>query len=332
MYALVCALVSAPGGAPFRLAGGLVHSAQLLTVPAPRPYPAVPVHGTSLRGRPDAPPEAGPEPPQPLEARYRDAADLYAFMQQLLPAAEAGERASEYYLYLTLGRCQIYLHLSADDARAQEDRMMLALNDAPTQERLLWEKDYRRCRGFAGGDLSRLRAAMGADLPGAEAEYGSVWFWRAEQAGYPPALAESALRVSTAGGAERTVNLQEAIASGDPEVYWTLFYHSPAGRSGPASASGLAWLILACAAGFDCTPEVEWFRDVACVQGGEACTEDESPIEHYWYGLPPDQREDAWRLAMRIEQDRRRGRYDNMPWPDLAGRHVVQRDEALAGG
>lgn len=273
-----------------------------------------------------------PFDPEPLAARYRDAGDLYAFLQELLPGAEAGERDREFYIYLILGRCQIYLRLSAEEARSLEDHMMLALNDASTQERVLWEQDYRRCRGFAGGDLSGLRAAMGDDLPGAEAEYGSVWFWRAEQAGYPPALAESAMRVSTDSGAERTVNLEEAVASGDPEVYWTLFYHSPTSNSGSISPNGLAWLILACGAGLDCTSDVEWFRDIACVQGGEACTEDESAIEHYWHRLSPGQCEEAVRLAARIEQDRHRGRYDSMPWPDLAGRNAVQGGGGSAGG
>lgn len=265
-----------------------------------------------------------------LRERYVRADDLYAFMQRLLPDAETGERVSQFYLYLTLDQCQMYLRLDAAEAQAVEERMMLLLNDQPAEERLLWQAEHRRCRGFAGGDIAPLRAAMGNELPGAESEYASIWFQRSAQAGYAPALAEGALRINTLAVGERIAMLEEALVNGDAEVYWMLFYHSPGEAPGGVTRSGMAWLLLACRAGYDCTRGAEWFRGAACFQEGENCAPGESALEHYWYRLPAHEREHAWRLAERIEQDRVAGRFAGMPWPELGRRNIV--DMRLAEG
>jgi len=307
--------------------------------------PAAAVHGTSeltLHGPRFAPP-AAPEkiaapvaaeeiarlaarPPlyrEPILARYMQADDFYRLMQELLRDAESGERISQFYLYLTLARCQTYLRLDADEARELNERMRLVLDDRPTAERVQWEDEYRRCRGFAGGDLGPLKSAMGDELPGAESEYASIWFQRAATAGYPPALAEGALRINTLSLAERIAMLEEAVASDDAEVYWMLFHHSPVDERGAPSPAGAAWLLQACRAGYDCTRGAEWFRGAACLQDNEACTPDESALEHFWYRLPAHQREDAWRLAGRIARDRVAGRFVDMPWPELGRRNIV---------
>jgi hypothetical protein len=265
-----------------------------------------------------------PQHRERLRERYLKIDDLYRFMQdELLPGAEAGERVSQFYLYLTVGTCQMYLRLDADEASALAERMMLLLNDRPPEERVQWQNEHRRCRGFAGGDLQPLKAAMGADLPGAESEYASIWFQRAADAGYAPALAEGALRINTMNERERIAMLEEAIANGDAEVYWMLFYHSPGDAPGTVTPAGVAWLLLACRAGFDCTRSAEWFRGAACFLEGEDCAAGESALEHYWYRLPAHEREGAWRLADRIEQDRLASRLAEMPWPDLGRRNLV---------
>ena len=265
-----------------------------------------------------------------LRERYLKGGDLYAFMQELLAEAEAGERVSQFYLYLTLDQCQMYLRLNGDEAQALEERMMLLLNDQPSDERVQWHSEYERCRRFAGADLARLRAAMGDELPGAESEYASIWFQRSAQAGYAPALAEGALRINTLSAGERIAMLEEALANGDAEVYWMLSYHSPGDELGAVTRSGVAWLILACRAGFDCTRGADWFRGSACLQEGEDCAPGESALEHYWYRLPAYERQSAWRLAERIDQDRLAGNFAHMPWPELGRRNIV--DLRLAEG
>lgn len=265
----------------------------------------------------------GPSYREPLRERHARADDLHRFMQEVLPDAEAGDRVSQFLLYLTIGQCQMYLRLDADEAAAVAERMMLLLNDRPVEERLAWQNDHRRCRNFAGADIAPLRAAMGDEIPGSENEYASIWFQRAAQAGYPPALAEGALRINTLTPPERVAMLEEALEHGDAEVYWMLFYHSPGEAPGAVTREGIAWLLLACRAGFDCTRNAEWFRNSACLQDGEDCAAGESALEHFWYRLPAHERDGAWRLADRIEQDRVAGHLGDMPWPELGRRNIV---------
>lgn len=261
---------------------------------------------------------------EPLHEAYVKADDLYRFMRELLSDAEAGERAAQFYLYLTISRCQMYLRLDEAEADAVAARMMLLVDDRPVDERLQWQNEHRRCYGFAGADLTALRAAMGTDLPGSENEYASIWYQRAADSGHPLALAEGALRISTLTLRERVAMLEEALAGGDAEVYWMLFHHSPGATSAAVSTAGVAWLLLACRAGHDCTRGAEWFRQGVCLLDGERCAPGESALEHFWSGLPAPDREAAWRLAERIEADRLAGRYDDMPWPELGRRNLLE--------
>lgn len=259
-----------------------------------------------------------------LRERYLKSGDLYRFFQELLPAAQAGERVSQFYLYLTLGQCQTFLRLDAESAQILNDSVLLSLNDRPAEERLLWQSEYQRCQGFAGGDLNPLRAAMGEDTPGSENEYASIWFQRAAAAGYAPALAEAALRINLLSLSERRSLLEEAVQSGDAEVYWQLFLNNPGEGAEPVTTRGLAWLLIACRGGHDCTRTAEWFRGAVCMQDGADCAPGESALEHYWYALPAHQREQAYTLASRIEQDLAQGQVKNLPWPSLSSRNIVE--------
>lgn len=275
----------------------------------------------------------GRQPPRerdPVRVRYLQAQNLYALMQELLPDAAAGERASQYYVYLILGQCQNWLRLDPESARALNERVMLVLNDRPVEERLQWQSEYLRCRDFAGGDLDPLRMAMGADTPGSEVEYASIWFQRAVTAGYPAALAEAALRINLMLPPERKAMLEEAALSGDPDVFWQLFLNSPGEAGDPVSAAGMAWLILACRAGHDCSRNAEWFRGAVCQQEGAGCTPGESAIEHFWYSLTDADRESAFSLAARLKRDLAAGRAEGLPWPALASRNIYENRFAQA--
>lgn len=262
--------------------------------------------------------------------RYLGADDLYALLHEMLPDAAAGERASQYHVYLTLGQCQTWLRMDPAEAQALNERVLLAMNDRPAEERLQWQAEYQRCRGFAGGDLAPLRQAMGADTPGSEVEYASIWFQRAAAAGYPPALAEAALRINLLQPEERTAMLQEAVQGGDPDVFWQLFLNSPGEGGDPVSPAGMAWLILACRSGQDCSAGAEWFRGAVCLQDGAGCTPGETAVEHYWYSLPEADREAAFALSVRMRRDLAEGRVQGLPWPALANRNIYENRFAQA--
>ena len=152
--------------------------------------------------------------------------------------------------------------------------------------------------------------------PGSEAEYASLWFERAGQAGYPTALAELALRPNPYGFAEREAMLHAALAHGGPDVYWLLFAHSSEDPTGTTGVPALAWLIVACRSGQDCTEEARWFRGLACLQEG-GCAEGRSALEHYWLAASAPQREEAWTLASRIEGALAARKWGELPFPDL---------------
>lgn len=333
------ALQRAPAPAPAR-------SPQLATDAFP---PELTAHGprfdqpaaTPMRARRAASPEVeiarlgahGPRPVDPVRTRYLRAPDLHRFMEELLPDAAAGERAAQYHLYLTLGQCQTYLRLPPEQVDDLNERMVQILSVRPPGERLAWDNELARCRGFAGANLDALREAMGADLPGsgttgAENEYASIWFQRALAAGYPPALAEEALRINGRTPAERRALLEEAVASADPDVYWQLYNHSQGGHARAVSGTALAWLIVACRAGHDCSERAEWYRNVVCAQDDADCRPGVSALEHHWLQTAQHEREAAWRLAGRIESAIASGRLQRLPWPALRDRSA----EAFSAG
>src|SRR6185295_12920407 len=100
-----------------------------------------------------------------------------------------------------------------------------------------------------------------------------LWFERATQSGYPPALAELALRPSPIGAPEREAMLREVLPQGGPDVYWLLFAHSADIASGELSEAALAWLIVACRAGQDCGENARWYRSFSCLGRDGSCVD-----------------------------------------------------------
>jgi len=249
----------------------------------------------------------------PLRRTFLEAPNLTQFAMDRLPQAVAGDGASQYFIYLALDQCRAYLRRDLESARLNLESM-LDVPDLGGEEGAAWRAEYERCRGFGLGGWDAIGQALGMEDPGSEAEYASLWFERAGQAGYPTALAELALRPNPYGLAEREAMLRAALAHGGPDVFWLLFAHSsddPAGASVPA----LAWLIVACRAGQDCTEEARWYRGFACPQGG--CTLGRSALEHYWFAASARQRDEGWTLAARIEGDLAARQWDELPLPDL---------------
>lgn len=301
--------------------------------PAPRetaelrhPFPPAPRHrglATGSRGDVSAMPgldrevaRLGRSPSRldGLRRAFLDSSNLMQFAMDRLPRAAAGDGASAYYLYLALDQCRSFLRGDATAANASFERV-LSLADLTDEERVAWQSDFERCRGFTVADWSALGDALGEDRPGAEIEWASVWFERAAQAGYAPALVEQALRPSPYSALERAAMLHDAFPSAGAEAYWLLFAHSGEVDGGDVGAPALAWLIVACRAGQDCSEEARWYRGVACMQG--RCEPGQTALEHYWQSATLGEREEAWVEAARIEALLRARVWDDLPVPDL---------------
>lgn len=252
----------------------------------------------------------------PLRRAFLDSRNLMQFALDRVSRAAAGDGASQYFIYLALDQCRSYLRSDFDSARANLESLE-ATPDLTSEERLAWLSEYERCRGFSAGDWSALGDALGEERPGAEIEYASVWFEWAAQSGYGPALAEQALRPSPYGADERAAMLREALPSRDPDVYWLLFAHSGQVQSGEINAPALAWLIVACRAGQDCSESARWYRGFICTQEEHRCEAGQSAVEYYWSTASPLQRDQAWTQALEIEANIRAGRWNRLPLPEL---------------
>lgn len=256
---------------------------------------------------------------EPLRRAFLESTNLMRFALDRLPQAMAGDGASQYFIYLALDQCRSYLNADYDVASANLERMM-SLSDLTPEERIAWQAEYERCRGFALGDWAALGTALGDDRPGAEVEYASVWFERAALAGYAPALAEQALRPSPYGADERAAMLREALPGAGPEVYWLLFAHSGEAQAGEINVPALAWLLVACRAGQDCSEGARWYRGFVCVPEDRRCAPGQSALEYYWQAASPMERDLAWSQAFEIERHIDEGQWEHLPLPELESR------------
>ena len=111
--------------------------------------------------------------------------------------------------------------------------------------------------------------------------------------------------------------LNDALPTRSAEVYWLLFAHSGEVQTGEVTVPALAWLIVACRAGQDCTEGARWYRGFVCAQENHRCTAGQSALEYYWYAASPLERDQAWTQAFEIEGALRSQRWDEVPVPEL---------------
>lgn len=260
----------------------------------------------------------GRAPPRldPQRRAFLEAPNLTQFALDRLPRAIAGDGASQYFIYLALDQCRAYLRRDIESARVNLETM-LNVPDLSGEERAAWRAEYERCRGFGLGGWDAIGQALGLEDPGSEAEYASLWFERATLARYPTALAELALRPNPYGVAEREAMLLEALPQAGADVYWLMFAHSADIPSGETSVPALAWLIVACRSGQDCSEDARWYRSIACLREEGGCANGRTALEHYWFSASASQRDAAWTQAMAIEGALETGQWEELPFPDL---------------
>ena len=321
MLATLAALPTAPA-VPRAISPSRVSPAAFPPPPRARPL-QVAAHGglPAVLGLDREIARLGRAPPrlEPLRRAFLDSTSLVQFALDILPRASDGDGASQYFIYLALDQCRSYLRSDLDLASENLERMA-SIADLTTEERITWQSEYARCRGFSMTDWSALGDALGDDRPGAEIEYASVWFERAALSGYPPALAEQALRPGPYGTDDRMALLREALPGAGAEVAWLLFAHSGDAQSGEINVPALAWLIVACRAGQDCSEDARWYRGFVCTQEERRCSAGQSALEYYWQAASPSERDRAWTQAHEIEAVLGTGEWHSLPLPELESR------------
>ena len=198
--------------------------------------------------------------------------DLHALAVALLSAAEAGDAEAQYSLHRIIDACEYELARFRDEAAlaARRDELMERTGGihGPAAA-ALDEERYRMCDGFRRDDLARFGER-------------DAWLLRAAEQGHP--LASVALAVELDRGSPDGVPLSDAervarqrelflvgLRSGRPEALWEGFAFDAGDLSfeerWSPSPEGVAWLLLACARGFECSRAARWRREFEAIGG-----------------------------------------------------------------
>ena len=222
--------------------------------------------------RVSVPPAEPHTPAEPLDYRraFRGASDYFALAQTLLPAAKAGDREAQYYLWKTDHTCHTghqWLIAPKGQLVSLDDALASAASNFPQLSRDEVRLFYQHCSRFYSQDAATL---------GNPAE----WLERATEAGEPRAEAETAAErleqerlklVSRAGGATDPATLlppigggvdprdllRMAVQTGTPEVLSEMgtlqAWLNPTTARAERLMNYLAWTYLACQQGLDCS-------------------------------------------------------------------------------
>lgn len=205
---------------------------------------------------------------------FAHASNYWDFAHQILSAAKSGDADAQYYLYHALTQCasdnKMYF-VRAGQVQTLEQALQWAQrrNLSPDYARTV----YERCHEFLGGDSTDLGNA-------------SEWLSEAMEAGQPQAQADTALdRIvqqqiqvaqqtatgssssfdSSPDGQDPRALLRLAVESKNPDVLFAVGgaqgYLLPPGSD--TKVSQLAWYLVACQRGLDCSANSDWVR-ISC--------------------------------------------------------------------
>jgi hypothetical protein len=224
-----------------------------------RPPAAVavrPERGAAI-GRP-----ASAEPPAPAspswDASFRGASDYFAFAQSAARAAIAGDGRAQYLLGQALLACdeQIrpILSMQRGSAAANTQAYLALIPDRRTQDQVL--ERLRPCEGFfQGSPLEGLTASE-------DERSASHWLERARESNDALAVMDRAIEESKhqhsdtippEHRAELLGDVRVAVASRDPAALFKISEVYSQATIARDTTQGAAWLVAACAAGYDCS-------------------------------------------------------------------------------
>jgi len=276
---------------------GLILAAMLLLARKPEPerrdvpVPSVPEEISRPTAQP-APPPARPAGERPEAApdwresgtRLELAARTFA---AAIEAARAGDPAARYHVARTVRFCQF---ADGRDGRTP-DGARRACRDILSQP------------GLAGLGAEQAKDAWVPMLNDAV------------RAGDPRALGYAALHCvdgspcDPLGGSDRNMSLASAqarvgraIASGDPEAIFNAGLAIGDGSIGRNPVRGAAWLLVACARGYDCSAANDLNEALLCPSGQGGCGAGRNVEDTLQAGLGPGDYAEAYALAQEYAQ------------------------------
>jgi hypothetical protein len=254
--------------------------------PAVRPMTNTPgMPSSAVAGDKSAPTEAAD-----YRALFKASTDYWTLAHSiLLPAARAGNADAQFYLPQALEKCA-----GANSLLFERRGKTLSLQEATQQAVAIGrpasyvQSIYDRCHNFLNRDASDLgsaaswlAAATDAQQPSAQATTASKILMHdlmqrtADAAGVDNPNSDN----STISASSPRELLREAISTGDPVALFLVGDSQPLLE--PAAMNSninrYAWMLLACQAGFDCSPSADWV--VAGCTGSQAtqCASAASP-------------------------------------------------------
>jgi hypothetical protein len=231
---------------------------------------------------------------RPLPPRHRPAGSVdyrisfskshnyWEFAHSILAAANAGNADAQFFLSKAIAFCD-----QANKMYFELDGKKLSLDEGLKTARQLRQPPeaalaiFERCHQFQESDASELGTSQD-------------WLAKATDAGQPLAQASTATQMlmqkvfrGTKGAAPTPENtapligngmdpdelLRAALRSRDPEVMYTIgLYQGLLGpRGSEVTTNGLAWKLVACQQGFDCSAGADWVK-FACGIGATCDT------------------------------------------------------------
>lgn len=269
---------------------------------------------------------ARPHPPplpaltEDLAASFKHATDYAEFARRIRGDAESGKPDAQYYLEEALRYCEQNLtgyfglgskHPQTVDQVQARWASYHTRNPEMRQQEIL--DIYARCHAFLDDPAVRpeldewrhwLDLAADNGVPAAESLKAKVLLneYQMTQYSLNPSPTTHVDPTAPAKVHELALN---ALQSGDPQVLWQMadlvgVDHPQQLLTGDAALVPLAWHLLACERGFDCSANAEWLRG-ACNQGA-TCAPGETGqqlLEQTAVGLGGNW-EDVKRLAREI--------------------------------
>jgi hypothetical protein len=221
--------------------------------------------------------------------QFASSHDYLSYARQVLPAAKAGNRDAQFYLFRSIENCaegnRLFFQRGGKTLSLDQGiQWAVQRSLSPDQVELI----YERCHKFLeentndlGSASDWLERATRAGQPLAETTTSAKLLLQSEQQNLQRAAGVTSPEAagSVPNQSDPRALLRDAIESGDPEVIFSIGdLQTLINPSNPdAKLDRFAWMLVACQHGFDCSSDAEWVQR-SCA-GDPQCASANSPGE-----------------------------------------------------
>jgi hypothetical protein len=275
----------------------------------PEAAPQTATETARASARPRAPDAATRSTNAPViqERKTSSSSDPFEFIRGLAKSAYDGDGRAQYLVGHEYDRCEATLSLVRKSDGNPEDVIWGFPDSWPQELKERSIAEYRRCRRLLKEDpFAELPARKGGYTP-------QYWMQRSVEAGYPLAVAERSLSVSShtpvdeasAGrlSGESVDELTKATMSGDPDVALTIGFRQSMFDDPVRTTAASAWMLAACRLGADCGASSKVYPFFMCYDPQYPnCDKDGSVELNVSMALSPEKYAEAYAQSQAIEE------------------------------